>query len=123
MKRFGIIFFVFTSLALSCASIGFADEEKVEVLEPIKVEATRQSLEEKDIPASITVIDREEIVRKKYINVEDMLREELGLDVVQNGALGSTATVFMRGAGSSSTLGCRTRRSSKRSGGAGLPTS
>ncbi len=95
------IAFVATPLLFSHAS---AADDDVEELDPIRIEATRGPLAKKDLPSSITVIDREQIEQKNYINVEDMLREELGLDVVQNGSLGSNTTVFMRGAGSSSTL-------------------
>ncbi len=73
-------------------------------LEPIQVKS-RRSLELKEnIPASITVIREEEIKKQKHFQVEDLLRGELGLDVVQNGPLGGRASVFMRGGGSASTL-------------------
>ncbi len=78
--------------------------EKVEKLKQIDVDATRNPLALKNLPTSVTVITQQQIEEKSYINVENMLREELGLDVVQNGALGSNTTVFTRGAGSSSTL-------------------
>ncbi|WP_237099559.1 TonB-dependent receptor plug domain-containing protein [Nitrospina gracilis] len=82
----------------------YAETEKAEVMEPITVNAARDVLELKKRPTSATVITRQDIEEKKYINVEDMLREELGLDVLQNGTLGSSTTIFMRGGGSSSTL-------------------
>ncbi len=78
--------------------------EKIEKLKQIDVDAARNPLALKNLPTSVTVITQQQIEEKSYINVEDMLREELGLDVVQNGPLGSNTTVFTRGAGSSSTL-------------------
>ena len=83
---------------------GESASQSVEVLQPLKIEATRGYLPLEDLPTSASVITRKDIEEKNYINVEDMLREELGLDVVQNGSLGANTTVFMRGAGSSSTL-------------------
>ena len=78
--------------------------EKVEKLKQIDVDAARNPLALKNLPTSATVITHQQIKEKNYINVENMLREELGLDVVQNGSLGSTTAVFTRGAGTSSTL-------------------
>jgi vitamin B12 transporter len=83
---------------------GKAISQGVKVLQTLTIEATRENLPLEDLPTSVSVITRKDIEEKNYINVEDMLREELGLDVVQSGTLGGNTTVFMRGAGSSSTL-------------------
>ncbi len=104
MKSFYVLLLTIFAVCISFSAPSFADENKAEVLAPIKIQASRGVLDKKNLPSSITVIDRKQIEEKKYINIEDMLREELGLDVVQNGTLGSNTAVFMRGAGSSSTL-------------------
>ena len=81
----------------------FGDETSVD-LDPIEVKASRSTLSAKNLPSSVTVITQEQIKRSQYLQVEDILRQTLGADVVQNGPMGSVATVFLRGAGSSSTL-------------------
>ncbi|MFQ5671555.1 MAG: TonB-dependent receptor plug domain-containing protein [Nitrospinales bacterium] len=73
-------------------------------LDPIEVKASRSDLSAKNLPASVTVISREQIKRSQHVQVEDILRQTLGADVVQNGPMGSLTSVFLRGAGSSSTL-------------------
>ena len=79
-------------------------EENEETLEPIEIRATRTSIPEENQSAAITIITQEEIQRKKHMQVKDILREQLGLNVVSVGPLGGTSTVFMRGANSASTL-------------------
>ncbi len=73
-------------------------------LQPIQVKSRRSLIPIVDNPSSVTVIREEEIKKQKQLQVEDLLRGELGLDVVQNGPLGANASVFMRGGGSGSTL-------------------
>lgn len=99
-----LVFFICTSILPGFPSLVFSQDKTIEKLDPIIVNATREVLSQKEMPTSVSVITREDIEEKKYINVEDMLREELGLDVLQNGSLGSSTSILMRGAGSSSTL-------------------
>lgn len=103
-NNFSVRSFILFLLLFLIFDPGKAASQSVEVLQPLMIEATRENLPLKDLPTSASVITRKDIEEKNYINVEDMLREELGLDVVQSGSLGANTTVFMRGAGSSSTL-------------------
>ncbi|SVB35993.1 uncharacterized protein METZ01_LOCUS188847, partial [marine metagenome] len=73
-------------------------------LETIKVTSSRGTLTAENIPASLSVFTEKEIKKKKFFTVEDLLRGELGLDVVQSGSHGASTSIFMRGAGSTSTL-------------------
>jgi vitamin B12 transporter len=73
-------------------------------LEKIKVTSSRETLTAENIPASLSVFTEAEIKKKNFPTVEDLLRGELGLDVVQSGPTGSQTSIFMRGAGSTSTL-------------------
>lgn len=79
-------------------------EDQAEQLAPIKVTATRDSTTEENIPSSFSVITAEDIKKKQYIQVQDLLREELGMNIVRNGTVGAQTNIFMRGTGSSSTL-------------------
>jgi vitamin B12 transporter len=78
--------------------------QSVEELQPLKIEATRSNLPLEDLPTSVSIITRKDIEEKNYSNVEDMLREELGLDVTQNGSMGASTAVSIRGGSTSSTL-------------------
>jgi len=80
-----------------------AEDEVIE-LGPVPVIAVRSSLTREDIPSSITIITEKEIKEKQYTQVLNLLREEVGMEVVQSGPLGTTTSIFMRGAGSESTL-------------------
>jgi vitamin B12 transporter len=69
-------------------------------LKPLSVTRTKTS----DIPSPVTVVTEKEIKEKQYTQVLNLLREEVGMEVVQSGPLGTSTSIFMRGAGSSSTL-------------------
>ncbi|SVD95223.1 uncharacterized protein METZ01_LOCUS448077, partial [marine metagenome] len=77
---------------------------EIQNLKEIKVTSSRETLTAEDIPASLSVFTEKEIIEKQFSTVEDLLRGELGLDVVQSGSNGAQTSVFMRGAGSTSTL-------------------
>jgi vitamin B12 transporter len=108
------LFFSFSILLLSVlfniagvSAVSAADapaDQKSEELGAVEVRAARNALPVEKLPSSVSVITREQMEAKKYLNVESLLREELGLDVVRNGPMGANTTVFMRGGGSSSTL-------------------
>ena len=77
---------------------------ETEELEEIKVTSTRNTFTAEKFPGSLTIFTNEDIKNKQHQTVEDLLRGELGLDVVQSGSQGSQTSIFMRGQGSSSTL-------------------
>ena len=65
-------------------------------LETIKVTSSRGTLTAEDIPASLSVFTEKEIKKKQHQTLGDMLRGELGIDVVQSGSNGSQTSIFMR---------------------------
>ena len=73
-------------------------------LSPVVVTATRTEVPLAQTSASVTVITNEEIQQQEAAMVEEVLRVVPGLDVVQNGSLGTTSNVFIRGAESDQTL-------------------
>ncbi|MGP0564574.1 MULTISPECIES: TonB-dependent receptor plug domain-containing protein [unclassified Nitrospina] len=79
-------------------------DNQLEILDPIEIHATRSQTKPENQTASYTVITREEIEKKKHMQVKDLIQEQLGVNVVQTGPLGSSTTLFMRGANSQSTL-------------------
>jgi vitamin B12 transporter len=82
----------------------FAEGDNTEELQTIEITATRTSVEEDNPASALTVITQEEIQQKQHMQVKDILREQLGLNVVTSGRLGSSSSVFMRGSNSASTL-------------------
>lgn len=70
----------------------------------IVVTATRLETPAKEIASSITVIKREDLERTKKCTVLEALQEVLGITVIQNGPLGSAASVQLRGANSEHSL-------------------
>jgi vitamin B12 transporter len=79
-----------------------ADNE--EELKGIKITATRTSIEEENPASALTIITQEEIKQKQHMQVKDILREQMGLNIVTPGRLGASSSLFMRGANSQSTL-------------------
>src|ERR1700719_4679284 len=73
-----------------------ADQSEAET-EPVVVSATRTDIPLDQSPASVSVIDSQDIDSKQIERVSDALREVPGLNVVQTGTPGQLTSVFMRG--------------------------
>ena len=92
-------------LLFSHPLLGVAEEvkeikEEVE-LEEVVVTATRHETPVGEVPASLTVITREQIEASSGMRVDDILRKYAGIDVRRpSGFLSHSATVSMRGMGS-----------------------
>jgi vitamin B12 transporter len=74
-----------------------ADGDQLPEAEPVVVSATRSDIPLDRSPASISVIDSQDIDHKQIERVSDALREVPGLTVVQTGTPGQLTSVFMRG--------------------------
>jgi vitamin B12 transporter len=74
-----------------------ADGDQLPEAEPVVVSATRSDIPLDQSPASVSVIDSEDIDHKQIERVSDALREVPGLAVVQTGTPGQLTSVFMRG--------------------------
>src|SRR5437667_8857617 len=72
------------------------DQEEAEA-EPVIVSATRTGIPLDQSPASVSVINSEDIDQKQIERVADALREVPGLSVVQTGTPGQLTDVFTRG--------------------------
>jgi vitamin B12 transporter len=68
------------------------------------VTATRVPTPEQNIPAGITVIDRQTIEQRGYTTLVDALSAVPGLHIVQSGGPGANASVFIRGTNSNQVL-------------------
>jgi vitamin B12 transporter len=94
--------FICLLLILSGTASIYAADDTIK-LKTLSV-TTKSLTEVEKIPSSISIVSEEKIKKKQYPNVLSVLREELGLEVVQSGPLGTATSVFLRGAGSNSTL-------------------
>ena len=74
-----------------------ADGDEVPEASPVVVSGTRFDIPLDQSPASVSVIDSEEIDEKQIERVSDALREVPGLSVVQTGSPGQLTSVFARG--------------------------
>ncbi|GJL79815.1 MAG: TonB-dependent receptor [Nitrospinaceae bacterium] len=97
-----LITFIIVSVLL-IFSISQAADDTTD-LQTLSVTTTRSLTAAEDVSTSLSIISKELIKKKQYTQVLNLLREELGMEVVQSGPLGATTSVFMRGAGSESTL-------------------
>ena len=113
VKKCSIIFFAFFALALMTpCSYSLADEleknkdqtpteqeEKAADLADMVVTANRNETPIENIPASVTVITREEIAESSGLRVDHILRKYAGLDVSRSSFLSHSADVVLRGMG------------------------
>lgn len=81
-------------LALVCANIAFATERQEK---PIIVTATRTPQTVDSALASVTVISRQDIERQQARSVQDVLRGIPGVSISNNGGMGKSSFVYMRG--------------------------
>ncbi len=95
--------FIYLLLIFSGIATVHAADDTVD-LKTLSVTTTRTSSPVDEISSSISIITEKEITKKQYPNVLSVLRDELGMEVVQSGPLGTATSVFLRGAGSNSTL-------------------
>src|SRR5947209_11644859 len=74
-----------------------ADGDRLPEAETVVVSATRFDIPLDQSPASVSVIDFEDIDHKQTERVSDALRQVPGVPVVQTGTPGQLTSVFMRG--------------------------
>jgi len=105
-KKIFIMVLVLTILTISAQSQSKNKQEKnpAEFQYNIVVTATRLETPAREVASSITVITSQELKRLKKTTILEVLQDVLGLDLIQNGGPGGTASVFLRGANSEHTL-------------------
>src|SRR3984885_10771672 len=94
--RFTMVFALITAPALA--------DEPSELTPETVVTATRVPTPIVDIPAGVTVIDRQTIEQRGYTTLTDALSAVPGLHVSQSGGPGGNASVFVRGTDSNQVL-------------------
>src|SRR5499426_2069926 len=81
-----------------------AEPTPVESLPPMVVTATRTEVPLNQLTTSLTVITAEDIRERQAELVSEVLRDVAGVNVVQNGSMGTTTSVFIRGSASNQVL-------------------
>ncbi len=81
-----------------------ADDETTPVpVPPVVVSATRLPTPENEVASSVTVITSEDIENMQARTLPDLLEQVPGLNVVQTGGPGESASVYIRGANANQT--------------------
>lgn len=84
--------------ALLIATAAYAQETQDTVgLDPLVVTATRIAKPISTVPASVTVLDGDELRRNGVRTVDEALRTVSGAAIVQSGSYGSSTALFLRG--------------------------
>ncbi len=98
-----IVFLCFSSVFVRA----FPDDQDKDTVKKltydVTVTANRMQTPEQETASSLTVITREELQAAGIHTVADALKQTAGLNVIQNGPPGSTASVFIRGGDSDQT--------------------
>jgi len=98
------------TLCLAAAGLAVADGEPVRAEDATAtgsdyvVTATRVPTDPARVASSVTVITAEEIARRQYQTVVDVLDHVPGIHIAQSGGRGTTASIFSRGTESNHTL-------------------
>ena len=86
------------------AAILYATPLQAAELSTVVVTADRVGQSETAVSADTTVIDRKAIEQSQASSVSELLRSQVGVDVVSSGGIGKLTSVFLRGANSGHTL-------------------
>src|SRR5579871_4019296 len=100
MRLYAVLLVATTPLTTIAA---FADEPSPTTPEVV-VTATRVPTSVQDIPAGVTVIDRQTIEQRDYTTLTQALSAIPGVHVSQSGGPGGNASVFVRGTNSNHVL-------------------
>ncbi len=82
---------------------GPQEKQKEKLEYEVTVTANRVETSVKETASSVTVITRQDLEKTKKISVLEALAEVVGLSITQNGPLGSSSSVLIRGANSEHT--------------------
>lgn len=93
-----------TSIALTVLATSLNLPVIAEEQSPIIVTATRTAQTADDSLASVTVITKEQIAQQQANDLRELLTSISGIDMTNNGGMGKTTGMFMRGTSSSHVL-------------------
>jgi vitamin B12 transporter len=100
----GFVCRIVLMIALVGATGAVAEEDTEKQLGTVVVTATRTEAPLESVTNSVSVVSEADISARQSTTVTDALRDVPGVDVSQSGSLGSTTSVFIRGANSDQAL-------------------
>ncbi|MBC8316478.1 MAG: TonB-dependent receptor [Desulfobulbaceae bacterium] len=104
-KRMSIPMALLFTAALNSTAQAAEDNTVTTAIDEVVVTATRTETDVKKIGgASITVITQDEILAKQQSTVQEVLKGIPGLDIISNGGMGTSTSIFLRGSDSKNTL-------------------
>ncbi len=96
--------FIFGSLLLTGFNAQIQAQDTVQNLPNMVVTATRTETAKNQLATAATVYTRKDIERLQAKTLPELLSGTTGIDITQNGGLGKTTSVFMRGTNSDHVL-------------------
>ncbi|MEJ2614231.1 MAG: TonB-dependent receptor plug domain-containing protein, partial [Ignavibacteriaceae bacterium] len=99
-----ILFSFFTILKAQDFIVEKTDTAGLYRLSEVVISATKTATPTLEVASSISVIDSAEIVNRNSFNVADLLRDQYGVYIAQQGSPGALESIFMRGGNSNHTL-------------------
>ena len=100
----GFVCTIVLMIALVGATGAVAEEDTEKRLGTVVVTATRTEAPLESVTNSVSVVSEADISARQSTTVTDALRDVPGVDISQSGSLGSTTSVFIRGANSDQAL-------------------
>lgn len=104
MKSLPAVLLYLLPMMFACPLAAADPAEPIAFRDEIVVTASAASEELDATPASVTVIDAEDIERRHARDVADVLREVPGLSLARSGSAGKVTSLFSRGGNSQHTL-------------------
>ncbi|MFZ0452954.1 MAG: TonB-dependent receptor [Ignavibacteriaceae bacterium] len=105
--NFVLIFFLLTSFTILKAqdfTVEKTDTAGLYRLSEVVISATKTATPTLEVASSISVIDSAEIAERNSFNVADLLRDQYGVYIAQQGSPGALESIFLRGGNSNHTL-------------------
>lgn len=85
-------------IVFAIAAIAAHAEPAANKLDEVIVTATRNPQKVADVLADVTVLNRDEIERQAFGTLADLLRRQVGFEMIRNGGPGANTSMFIRGA-------------------------
>ncbi|MDQ7817425.1 MAG: TonB-dependent receptor [Melioribacteraceae bacterium] len=96
---------VFISFVLLINNSLFAQSDTIKTtLQEVVISATRTETPYYTLASSVSIISADDIAKKQYYSVVDLLREIPGVTIIQQGGPGKLSNLFLRGANPNHTL-------------------
>jgi vitamin B12 transporter len=107
LRNFFFLFFIISFFTIANAqdfTVSKTDTAGLYRLSEVVVSATKTATPSLEVASSISVIDSAEIANRNSFNVAELLKDQYGVYIAQQGSPGALESIFMRGGNSNHTL-------------------